>query len=234
MYWIYLIIFTVIVFVPSFIRSGYWGFHVVQSQEFVILILGSMAFLLYLIQDGRYKRRTRENVSMRKTVNRMSKDLTHSYSYIGEINRKLDILENVTAGFPETSELPTRRKIEIYDSIMAAVQMFVKSENFVLRFVNERNHEVLKEFRSRGYTIITYCQKDCPEAGYFFETDELIFARSSKSIDNIYACIIIKKKISTQAADDPNILKTLAMQALFLFMFIQEKRSRIRHVDKKD
>jgi hypothetical protein len=223
MYWIYLIIFSFIVFIPSIITSGHFGLSMVETQEYSILLIGIVTFIIFNFRERIYSKNLSEKSNVVKQANRMSRELTHSYSYIGEINRKLDILQNVTAGFPETSQLPTRRKTEIYDSIMEAIHLLSKSNDFALRFVNEKNHDILKELRSKENKNISLHQKEYLNRGYFFETEEFIFARSPKSIDNIYACIIIRKKSGNQRSEDPDILKALAMQALFLFMFIQEK-----------
>ena len=234
MYWIYLIVFSVIVFIPSIIQNGRFGLSLVQTQEYVILLIGIVTFVAFSFREKRYKKNLQEKSKMATQVNRMSKELTSSYSYIGEINRKLDILENITVGFPETSELPNTRRVEVYDSIMSAVQMFTKSDDFVLRFVDEKNCDVLKEIKSRGNKNVLYDQNECEPGGNFFENEEIIFVRSLKTIDNVYACILIKKKNSSQQANDPELLKTLAMQALFLFMFIYEKNSQKNNIENNN
>ena len=56
MYWLYLIIFTLIVFVPTAVRHGIYGLTASQTQEFAILILGSLGFLTFLVQEKRLKK----------------------------------------------------------------------------------------------------------------------------------------------------------------------------------
>jgi hypothetical protein len=211
-----------------------FGFSLIQTQEYTTLFLGVLAFVFFNYREMRYRKNKQEKTQIQKEISRMSKDLNHSYTYIGEINRKLDILENITAGFPETSKLPNEKKIEIYESIMSAIQMLSKSDDFILRFINQKNHQTLKEFRSNNNKTPIYQNASCPHDGYFFENDEFIYTKSQKSIDNVYSCIIIKKKNSNKKTDDPEILKTLAMQALFLFMFIQEKNAKRSKIEKNN
>lgn len=225
MYWIYFIIFTLIVFIPSIVSKGIWGFSVVQTQEYAILFLGILGFALFTLLEKRIKKNEQEKVKMIGQINRTTRDLTHSYSYIGEMNRKLDILKNITLGFPESSHLATQRQKELYASIMDAIKMLEKLDDFVLRFVDVSTGEILKEIKSKRRVSINFDQKDCDPQMHIFENDNLIFIPSPKTIDNVYSCIILKKKNSQRNVSDPEIMKMLAMQALSLFMFVNKKES---------
>ncbi|HEX8973878.1 MAG TPA: hypothetical protein VF817_00110 [Patescibacteria group bacterium] len=223
MYWIYLIIFSIIVYIPSLVRQGAYGFSVVQTQEFTILLLGTAAFALYVIQEKRYNKQLKEKSNIIRQVNRMSKDLTHSYSYIGEINRKLDILENIALGFPESSKLNARKESEMFDSIMGAIHTFSRSDDFMIRFVNQNTRAVLKDLKSDPKSNIDASVENCNTNAIFFENEEYIVAHSPRAVDGIGCCIIIRKKTTAHTVEDPEIMKTLAAQALFMFVFTRNK-----------
>jgi hypothetical protein len=225
MYWIYLVLFTLIVFVPSTIRHGFFVFNVEQTQEFSILILGSLGFITFLIQEKRLKKNMAEKSAFQRKVNSMTKDLTHSYSYIGEVNRKLDILENITLGYPESFDLTAKRQKKIYDSTMEAIWLFGKSDEFVLRFFNLANNEVLKEIKSQPNVSISFSSKIFDSEIQSFESNEFVAVISPKTLEGVSAYIIIRKKSPTQKIDDLEMLKMLASQALFLFMFIRNKKT---------
>ena len=154
----------------------------------------------------------------------MTKDLTQSYSYIGEINRKLDILEHIAIGYPESSNNTTEKQTEIYDSIMGAIQLFGKSDEFALRFIQKPNYEVIKEIKSFSDLVLNFSMKSYKENKSYSETDEYIIVTSPKMIDNIFSCIVIKKNNAAKQIEDPEMMKTLAAQALFLFVFIRQKK----------
>lgn len=223
MYWAYLILFTFIVFVPEAVQRGFYSFSRTQSQEFMILILGSLGFVVFLLQEKKLKKNRAEKSLIQMQVNRMTKDLTHSYSYIGEINRKLDILENIALGFPESSNITEKKQSEIYESIMGAIQLFGKSDEFSLRFIRLPEREMIKEIKSQTEVSINLSRKDMNFTPHFWESDEFIVTTSPKAIDNVFSCIIIRKKTSNHKIDDLEIMKTLAAQALFLYMFMQHK-----------
>ena len=165
-----------------------------------------------------------EKSHFQRQVSRMTKDLTQSYSYIGEINRKLDILEHIAIGYPESSTISTEKQTEIYDSIMGAIQLFGKSDEFTLCFIQKSNFEVIKEIKSFSELSLNFSTKKYEENKCYNETDEYIMVTSPKTIDNIFACIVIKKNKSAKQIEDPEIMKTLAAQALFLFVFMRQRR----------
>jgi hypothetical protein len=195
-----------------------------QTQEFVILLLGSLGFFVFLMMERKMKRNMSEKNKIQGQINSMTKDLKYSYSYIGEINRKLDILENIALGYPETSKLTQKNEMELYYSIMDAISLFGKSDEFALRFVQLPNYDLLKEIKSIPENVINFSLKGRQMEVNYFESKDFIVITSPKSIDNIFSYILIKKKTASQKIEDIEIMKTLAAQALFIFMFIRNKR----------
>jgi len=216
--------FTFIVFVPTVVNQGYSIFSIAEMQEFAILILGSVGFVIFLIMERSLKRHIAEKSLYQKQVNRMSKDLTNSYSYIGEINRKLDILENIALGYPESSDLTTENQSAVFDSILGAVQVFGKSDEFALRFIQKPNFEVVQEIKSFPELSLNHSVVTCEENKCYTETNEFIVITSPKAVEDIFSCIVIRKKQASHSIEDREMMKTLASQALFIFMFLRQKK----------
>ena len=167
-------------------------------------------------------------------MNRTSKDLTHSYSYIGEVNRKLDILMNIVLNFPESSQLSPRKQKELYNSIMEAVGLFGRANEFEIRFINALTGETMKEIKKPGIDRIQFTQKKDALQTQVFEDDQLVVIPSPKTINNVYACIILKKKNSQQNGNDLEIMRVLAIQALALFVFLRSKKDQQTKVSLKN
>lgn len=229
MYWIYFIIFTLIVFIPSFISEGVLGLSAVQSQEYAILFLGILAFALFTILERRLEKDEKEKIKMIGQMSRTNKDLTYSYSYIGEINRKLDIIMNIALGLPESSNLTAKKQRELYNSIMEAIRLFGKSNDFVIRFANQTTGEILKEVKSNNDVVINFSQKNCNPETHVVENDQILAVSSPKAMDGVYSCIIMKKQNSQQKTSDFETMSVIAMQALSLFMLISNKRANRKH-----
>jgi len=226
MYWVYVIIFTFVVFVPRLVSHGIFGFDVIQTQQYAILLLGIVATLAFHYLESLLKKSKEEKSTMQRNVSRMTKELTNSYSYIGEVNRKIDILEHITLGLPETADLALKHWLELYQPIMAAIKLFGKSDDFILRFIDCNTRQVLKEIKSPAAVSQSFLRQDCVRDVSFIENKEFIVANSSRTIDSISACIVIRKKKLGHANNDPEMLKMIATQALFLFMLLQYKNSR--------
>ena len=224
MYWLYLIIFTFVVFMPTLVQRGLYGFSADQTEEFATLILGFFAFAVFLIQEKRLKVNVFEKKDIQKKVHRMTKDLTQSYSYIGETNRKLDILEQIALGYPEKTSLTVKKQKAMYDSIIEAIRLLGKSDDFSLRFICTTNLEVLKEVKSFPDLALNFSCKNLSAVPQTFESDEFIMITSPRSIDNIISCILIRKKTPNHKIDDFEILKAIASQSLLFFMFIRSKK----------
>ncbi len=224
MYWIRVTLLILIVFVPSYIRDGFYIFDMTQMQEFVILLIGSVSLFIYTITDKRLKRSINEKNKFQGQVNDMSKDLKYSYSYIGETNRKLDILENIALGYPEKSNLKQKDENELYNSIMDAIRIFGKSDEFEIHFISLSNYKVLREIKNYPENNLGFLFKKHDWETNHFESGNFIVTTSPKAIDGIFSCIVIKKKTLSHTIEDVEIMKTLATQALFLFVFTRNKK----------
>lgn len=225
MYWVYLITLTFTVSVPTLITQGYWIFDLRTTQEIAILLLGLICFVIFLVMEKSLNRLQAEKSLFQRQVTRMSKDLTNSYSYIGETNRKLDILENIARGYPESSQIISKDSEEAFDSILGAVQTFGKSDEFVLRFVKNSQFEIIQEIKNAPDSALIYPSMKWEEEGkHYFEDDEFIYISSPKAVENIFACLIIKKKQSSHHIEDREMMKTLVSQALFIFMFMRQRK----------
>jgi hypothetical protein len=220
MYWIYLIIFILAVLTPEIVTKDFGPIGQERVEELIIFGLGVISFLVLLIRERQLSKSRSEKTEIQKEANKFFKDLKDSYSYIGEINRKLDILKNITLGLPEDSSLTPNKEKEIYDSIIEAVRTLGKTSNFSIRFINILSSNVEKEIKGKKNfyaeiknSLLTNNKIKCTE-----EMDSYMLICSPRIIDNIRAWIIIARKKS-QISENIEILKALASQALFLFAF---------------
>lgn len=225
MYWIYLILFILAVFTPDLIRRDFPFLDEERAEELLIFVLGTTTFLIFLWKEKQLNLQLREKTKIQREASIASRDLTDTYSYIGEINRKLDILKDVALGITEGTALTPEKETEIYQSIIHAVQMFSKSSHVALQFINVQNGKIIKEMKSSRKTKCgTINEKMAKEKRNFLETDKAFFIRSPKAADGIIACIAIEKRTKRQRLEDLELIKALASQALFLFTFSRKTK----------
>lgn len=226
MYWIYLVIFVIMVFVPDIILNDFLAIDETTVEELAIFFLGGLGFVLYLIKEKRLANEEEVKVKTQREASRMSKDLTSSYSFIGEINRKLEIFKNISLGIPAWFKMTSIKKKKAFEYIMDAIRILTKSDEYKLAFMDKHSCKELFELKSKKNIGIKLTKKHCLDGPKkYFETDTSIIVISPEDINGIIAVIIIKKKTEAYKFEDPEMLKAIASQALVLYILFEKTPS---------
>ena len=151
MYWIYLFIFISAVFVPDIVPrdSRILFLQETQFEELLIFALGLTGFIIFRLKEKQSNINLKEKMKFQKEASRSSKSLNYTYSYIGENNRKLDIMKNISASLLEISELKPGKEKKFFDVMMESIYILGKSKKFVIRFINTETEETEMEMKSR-------------------------------------------------------------------------------------
>lgn len=227
MYWLYLIIFILAVFTPDLINREFYFLGEERAEELAIFLLGTVGFLFFIAKERQLSLNLKEKTKIQKEAFRTSKDLTDSYSYIGETNRKLDILKNIILRIPESSLISEKEEEKIYTSIMEAVHILAKVKRCSLRFFDLKSKNTLKEVKSgKGPNINV-------ENGYIIAAEKKILRNknftivvSPGNIDKVKCCIIIPHEKKEQKVDDPELIKALASRALLFFALSRKMKKK--------
>jgi len=225
MFWFVLVIFVLIVLVPEVVVQGLFTLSEDQTEAIAILCLGGIAFLIFSNRDSQLLQQLRERVRVQREVNSATRDLSTSYSYIGEMNRKLELLksvifESLSEEFPKGA-----RDLNCYITIMDALRTIVKSDSFFLRFVDERTHKTVWEIKQQASQEIVVKNSDIciePTVGVFQEKGVLVI-KSSCAVNGVRGCVVIANYAENDFADDVSLIKALASQALLLFVSGKQK-----------
>jgi hypothetical protein len=224
MYWIYLLIFILAILVPKLIGRDFLFLAEEDMETIAIFLLGSTGFFLYLWKEKQVQDHVTDKARLEKEATKISRDLMDSYSYIGAINRKLDILKNIALGLPEKSAFTPEKQKEVYDSIVEAISVLGKTDVFILRFVHFESGRVEKEIQigkpSFGHVD---CRALAGDEKAFHTLGRCHVIRSPKSLGSYGAFIILDSRDG--ASEDAEILKALASQALFLFVLEKGKET---------
>jgi hypothetical protein len=230
MYWIYLIIFTLAVLVPDIIphESKIFFLGEEQLEEILIFVFGFTGLFLFRWKEKQSNINLREKMEVQKEARQISKDLTNTYSYIGETNRKLEIMKNISimlSGFPDTD---SKKEKEFFDTLVESVYVLSKSEKIVVRFINTKTGKTEKEIKNKrrifsrannGEIIRDFLN----ENKSFTETKSHFVAISPGIMDEMIVAIITSKNNQQQKLEDPEMLKALASQSLVAYCHLKEK-----------
>ncbi|HPN96347.1 MAG TPA: hypothetical protein PLK35_01135 [Candidatus Moranbacteria bacterium] len=224
MYWIFLIIFIIAVLIPDIIRGDVNFLAEERAEEVAIFLMGGLAFLVFIRNELQliFHRKARERDQ--KRIDQTVKDLVESYSYIGEVNRKMDMLMNIALGLSDRSILSKKREREIYESIITAANFLLKAESTCLRFINIKNGRTTKEIKMDGKHHLVKNEEliELGDDKTVKKNKGYIVIATSQKINNIRGFLIISDYDENEEKNPKNveILKVFASQAIFLYSYI--------------
>ncbi|HCP08934.1 MAG TPA: hypothetical protein DIT25_04010 [Candidatus Moranbacteria bacterium] len=224
MYWIYLILFILAVLVPDIMDGrSYYFLSETHLEEISILLLGMAGFFIFIFKERQLSIRETENVQDKRKLFRANKDLAESYSYIGEVNRKMEILMQIALGLNDRSDLTKSKEKEIYNTILAASNSIVKAKFSCLRFVDMKDNKTQKEVLNAGSCKIRNAELlDVGGDINIKKNDDVIIVSSLKEISGVRCYLIIQRydEAESGSANNQEMLKFLASQALFLYSYM--------------
>jgi hypothetical protein len=219
MYWIYLIIFILIILTPKLVSKNFGFLREEDIEALLIFCFGTFGFMIYLAKEKALLRAFREKLHLQKQANIITRDLSDSYSYIGEMNRKLDIVKDLIFRLPQaTAEAFSRDRGTIYASLLETVGLLAKTDQVILCFVDTKGKEIQKMVQKESVEPCTlkFTPAQLLSAGKFFwEEEECMIVRSPKQAKGVTAFIVFAK--TRNSFEDGEVFKILVSQALLLY-----------------
>lgn len=234
MYWAYLILFVCMIVTPEFTRDGILFFSEDDLESLLIFCFGMVGLLLYLGKESAFLRAVREKLSLQQEANQIRKDLSQSYSYIGEMNRRIDIVKNMVVSLPQAkAPEPEKQGQALYDPIIDATKLLAQSDCVALYFVSTRDGAVLERYEvgdgEHRETLRTLTGRHLLDTKkYLWEEGKLSFVRSPEEAESISAFIVFHKM--KNRLEETGIFQILAAQALFIFS-IHDRRASLDSVE---
>lgn len=218
MYWIYLALFISIILTPKIVQEGSLFFCEEDIEALIIFCFGLFGFVLYLAKEKALLRVFQEKLHLQKKTNIITKDLSDSYSYIGEMNRKFDIVKELIFHLPkDTADTLTKKEPETFRSILEAVKLLAKTDMVSLRFINAKTQEIEKVLENgHSKTFVSFDAKTLLSSKKTFWEEEAFAVVCSPLQAKGMAAYIVFFKTSNHI-EDADVFKILASQALLLF-----------------
>lgn len=230
MYWIFAVLFAIAVLIPDIIRGNAYFLVEERAEEAAIFVLGSIAFLTFIRNERKIAFQKSEKEKAQKKMSQTVKDLVDSYSYIGEVNRKIDMLMGVVLGLTERSVLGRKKEKETYESIVAAANFLLKAECSMIRFINLKTRRTEKEMKIPECANISVANNDLIEMNEHVNVKKqngLFIVSSPQTINNIKSYLIISGYDAQEEGKPKNaeILKLFASQAIFLYAYMLKEEN---------
>lgn len=225
MYFIYFTVFVLMVFVPVIVsyRTILLDVNEEVLDGLLILFLGAIGFAIYLWEERKFRLNFRKRIAVQKESHQIFKDLGEAYSYIGEVNRKLEIMKGTALGIAENF---AKKGALAYVPFFQAFALLAKSKKIIIQFWDVENKKLLGEVKTDAKLKIDSgisCEEALEREEKFFETEEFFFTKSPKDIQGIVGMVAIKRLLSSHRIEDPEIMKALVAEALQLFIIAGKK-----------
>lgn len=227
MYWIYFLLFLFAAATPGAVRGGAFGLSEEAAETVVVLLFGSVGFLLFLAKQKSLLRHLREKLNLQREKTVISKDLSDSYSYIGEANRKIDLLKGLILSLPDAALRFRNGEVRAaYGSFEKAVVTACKSPSFLVRIVDAGRKEVDKELRvgKCASCLSVPVETLLASTKSLSEESGCVVVRSKEIVGGRVAFLVFPKQVNW--FDDSGLLETLATQALVLYLLERDAASR--------
>jgi hypothetical protein len=221
MFFIYLAAFILMVATPFIVNEGWWFFTEDETEAIVLLCAGVVSFALYRMRDYQVFEYLKDRIKLQRTVVRTQKELSESYSYIGQANRRTDIMYEI---FSDLSHMETS---DCGGAIRNAMELLPYTDAFCLRFIDikkqESYHKVGGTDRFKHLPDKLFCKKT--NARTYHEKD-LLFVYSEAIDKNLRTCIVLP--YSEEAENDIDFFK--ALTAYFTMVHAFHKDSCVKNL----
>lgn len=212
--------FTVlIVATPAIVSNGL--VQIPASREVIemllLLFFSTSALTIHYLRERKLHKFLKQCKSCKRQLRDLSKDLSSSYTYIGEINRKIDILMELASRLPNDSILQTKEIQDIEHSIFKAIESFSDSKYFCVGLYDYLERKSVTILQSDENEIFR-----CPPVS-FFENEELLstheddlyFIKTTRTDSaHLVAFSVIRK--SSIRSINIELIKTALQKFLFL------------------
>ncbi|NTW13920.1 MAG: hypothetical protein HGA31_02720 [Candidatus Moranbacteria bacterium] len=218
MYWIFFALFVVAAMIPEIIRGSIFSLHEEVAETIIVFLLGVTGFLMFFLKEKSMLRHVREKILLQREKSDITKDLSESYSYIGETNRKLDLMRNFISSIPDADVSFRKGKPDpVYRSFSKMVHPFCRTDSFVLRIIDTERKNVEKEIRVGKCRPCVLFDADrlLSLEKSLNEEDGCVIVRSPKRFGPYVSFLMFPKAVN--GIEDEPMLETIATEGLVLF-----------------
>lgn len=224
---IYALVLLALVFKPFFIPDNPSFISEDLFRSFTNFALILIACLFYYLHQKDIKRKEREKKVIEEKLEISAKRLIESFEYIGLVNRRLPLLEEVTTKVLSKSSDTRQSKKYIFQTLLAtAVNSITKVDWGIFRFIKVDEQKTIKEV---SYTKDNYVLFTTNISNY-----QLVQMRESRNrvkrigkLNCIYSsdynspiqCILILPEVAKELDTEIAVLQSITDQAKLFYKY---------------
>ncbi len=212
MFFIYLGLFISMVATPFIVQKGTWIFSEDEVEAIILLIAGVMSFVIYRLRDYQIFKYIRDRIKLQKSVVRAQKELSESYSYIGQVNRRTDIMYEI---FSDLSHIEATSST---DAVLHAMDSLPYTDDFCLRFINLEKktayHSISATKHFKHFPDEFFCEENLSRS---YRKKDVLFIYSEMKDRNLRTCVALP--YSEKAQNDIDFFKALTAYFTMVYIF---------------
>jgi len=217
------------VLIPDLVRGDIFFLSETRAEEISIFLMGAITFIIILKNEQQILFHKKEKEKDEKRIEQTVKDLVESYSYIGEVNRKMDILMGIALGLSDRTALSKTHENETYASIVNAANSLLKADFTALKFIDTKTLKTKREFLPEGReSVKNTVLVSMKENVYIKKQRDFLVVSSNQEVKGVKSYLVIHNYNIEEENNPKNmeILKVFASQALFLYSYAHSNRSK--------
>jgi len=232
---VYLIFFVLAVMSPSLVSRGLFGLEEAHVEELLIFLFGLAGLVTFLAYNRIMDHRMRERDTAVDAAARAKRELIDSYKYIGQVNRQIEMLKNITNQTSMTLVDADAYRKDLLQSIVSNAAAVCGSQRALLRFVDltrlrtesETYHAISA---SEALKISNKELRGLHESGAshaFILADDgskVLAVSSDRKLSAAHAFLIFGVDEMQDINAEVSLLKVFANQAELVFFNLQKNR----------
>jgi hypothetical protein len=221
MFFLYLVIFVVIVSTPFIIYDGFWIFTEDETEALLLLFSGVISFLIYRFRDYQVFQNIKDRIRLQRLFARAQRDLSESYSYIGQANRRADIMYEI---FSDLSHVTSD---DYSNSIRDALDFLPHAKEYSFRLIDLNTmSNVAKIDNSQELQRLPdklFCKSGNTHT---YQYKDILFIYSEVPDKKMRSCLAVP--FSEKAEDDTEFFK--ALTAYFIMIYVLHQNTCVKNV----
>jgi hypothetical protein len=231
---IYLFLVFLLVVEPHIIQRGWYSIpraYILSVFNLLIIFIG---YFLYVLYKRDIRNKEKEKKELEEKLHLSTEKLNDAFKYIGLVNRRLPLLQDITSGLMlKSGETKNGKKQILNDLLATAVISVAKTDWGIFRFIDKKNKKTIKEFifTQKNYLLMkTKISNDrlldiaSSQENYYKLGKFNFFATSDRSADVICFLIFPGKK-GNLISDTYNVLQNVTDQAQLFFKYLYAQNS---------
>ncbi len=225
---VYLLFFVLAVLSPSLFEQSYFGLSEDTLEEITIFLFGIAGIITFSLYERLMERREQEHKKAQDDYHKAKMELIESYTYIGALNRKLELLKTLADDTTKQMGDGKRFSKELFQSIVANACAAAGADAALLRFMEVEKLRTDREFLHHASAKPTFrvANRDLRElhgtgaSHAFIRTEDardVLVVPSDRGAGACRAYLILQLHPDRIQEVDPSLLKVFVNQAELLY-----------------